>query len=267
MCPHEPPPPPHPPALRPCNTPHQTSQSHASGHPPKRCLEAPNRSRKASSVAVGLCRRARGGGWSFVFRSVWSPVAPRINAGLPTPRLILLHPHACACSPHVANPPSTPQHTPAGGTRSGSALRPQRGPLDASLLNYSQVRRPSTVKVNHRPSRRPKGAKDDAVGYRRHWRQNATRLGHSGGSTPDLLRPPTQVTPHCESNALFRTTRGGVSAPFGTTEFGGFIFWWSVKIKFSLSFGAGDGISGTLIASRHFWPLPSVHDAAFSTGL
>ena len=39
------------------------------------------------------------------------------------------------------------------------------------------------------------------------------RLELSGGSTPDLLRPP------CENNALVRTTVGVVSATFGTMSY------------------------------------------------
>ena len=47
-----------------------------------------------------------------------------------------------------------------------------------------------------------------------------------GGS---LSTPPA---PLCESNTLVKSTAGVGSATFGTVEFGGSIFWWSMKITF-----------------------------------
>ena len=56
----------------------------------------------------------------------------------------------------------------------------------------------------------------------------------------DLLKPGSNVyyqrgpppPPPCESNTLVRATVGVVSATFGTVEFGGPFFWWSMKITF-----------------------------------
>ena len=46
--------------------------------------------------------------------------------------------------------------------------------------------------------------------------------------------------PPPNNNALVRTTRGVVSATFGPSEFGGSIFWFSMKIKFvSMIWGWG----------------------------
>jgi hypothetical protein len=44
--------------------------------------------------------------------------------------------------------------------------------------------------------------------------------------------------------------------PFGTVELGGSMFWRSVKIKFVLCFGAGDGISVMLITVLPLSPTP-----------
>ena len=55
-----------------------------------------------------------------------------------------------------------------------------------------------------------------------------------------LPRPASALTP---VRTACRTLIGYFfSATFGTVEFGGFVFWLSKKIQFSLCFGAGDGI-------------------------
>ena len=61
------------------------------------------------------------------------------------------------------------------------------------------------------------------------------------------LRFQNPPPPSCKSTTLVRTT-GIVFTLFGTNEFGGSLFRWSMKTKFSLRFGAGDDFLGTLIA-------------------
>ena len=53
-----------------------------------------------------------------------------------------------------------------------------------------------------------------------------------GGLAPHLQSYEATPPPPCESNTLVRATVGVVSATFGTVEFGGSFFWWSMKITF-----------------------------------
>ena len=53
-------------------------------------------------------------------------------------------------------------------------------------------------------------------------------IAQARGFTPsDIPLPPV-----CENNTLVGATVGVVSAAFGILEFGGSIFWWSMKIMF-----------------------------------
>ena len=74
--------------------------------------------------------------------------------------------------------------------------------------------------------------------HRSHWDAEQEGAGGAAGEGPkkvfEQIGPPKTTPPP----PFARATGGAVSAPFGIMEFGGFIFWWSLKITVFRGFEA-----------------------------